>query len=64
VAIARSGQHFCSPSYCVVPCGGARIDPVKQHAENQKAVDGKERTHDVDQLECHSGSFSSRPWST
>ena len=29
------GNHFWSPSYCVVSCGGASLDIVKQYIENQ-----------------------------
>nr|WP_197708644.1 IS200/IS605 family transposase [Vibrio tapetis] len=29
------GNHFWSPSYCVVSCGGASLDVVKQYIENQ-----------------------------
>ena len=29
------GKHFWSPSYCVVSCGGASLDVVKQYIENQ-----------------------------
>ncbi|WP_232601884.1 IS200/IS605 family transposase [Photobacterium carnosum] len=31
------GNHFWSPSYCVVSCGGASLDVVKQYIENQSA---------------------------
>lgn len=30
------GNHFWSPSYCIVSCGGASLDVVKQYIENQK----------------------------
>lgn len=30
------GEHFWSPSYCVVSCGGAPLDIVKAYVENQK----------------------------
>jgi putative transposase len=29
------GNHFWSPSYCVVSCGGASLDVVKQYIEHQ-----------------------------
>lgn len=29
------GKHFWSPSYCVVSCGGASLDVVKQYIANQ-----------------------------
>lgn len=29
------GNHFWSPSYCVVSCGGASLDVVKQYIESQ-----------------------------
>jgi putative transposase len=29
------GNHFWSPSYCVVSCGGASLDVVKQYIANQ-----------------------------
>lgn len=29
------GQHFWSPSYCIVSCGGAPLDVVKAYVENQ-----------------------------
>ncbi len=31
------GNHFWSPSYCVVSCGGASLDVVKEYIENQSA---------------------------
>ena len=30
------GDHFWSPSYCVVSCGGAPLEIVKQYIENQR----------------------------
>lgn len=30
------GDHFWSPSYCVVSCGGAPLEVVKQYIENQR----------------------------
>ena len=30
------GNHFWSPSYCVVSCGGASLDVVKKYIENQQ----------------------------
>jgi putative transposase len=31
------GNRFWSPSYCVVSCGGAPLDMVKQYIENQRS---------------------------
>ena len=31
------GNHFWSPSYCVVPCGGATVEVTKQYIEEQNA---------------------------
>ncbi|WP_150148221.1 IS200/IS605 family transposase [Candidatus Enterovibrio escicola] len=31
------GNHFWSPSYCVVSCGGASLDVVKKYIESQNA---------------------------
>lgn len=30
------GNHFWSPSYCVVSCGGAPLDTVKEYVKNQR----------------------------
>lgn len=30
------GKHFWSPSYCVVSCGGASLDVVKNYINNQQ----------------------------
>ena len=30
------GDHFWSPSYCVVSCGGAPLEIIKQYIENQR----------------------------
>ena len=30
------GNHFWSPSYCVVSCGGASLEVVKSYIENQR----------------------------
>ena len=30
------GDHFWSPSYCVVSCGGAPLEIVRQYIENQR----------------------------
>lgn len=30
------GNHFWSPSYCVVSCGGASLDVVKKYIEDQR----------------------------
>ena len=32
---AIRGDHFWSPSYCVVSCGGAPLEVVKRYVENQ-----------------------------
>jgi putative transposase len=29
------GDHFWSPSYCAISCGGAPIETIKQYIENQ-----------------------------
>ena len=34
---ALRGEHFWSPSYCVVSCGGAPLEVVKAYVENQQA---------------------------
>jgi putative transposase len=31
------GKHFWSPSYCVVSCGGAPLDVVKQYILSQRS---------------------------
>lgn len=31
------GNHFWSPSYCAVSCGGASLDVVKEYINNQNA---------------------------
>lgn len=31
------GNHFWSPSYCVVSCGGASLDVVKEYINNQRS---------------------------
>ena len=31
------GSHFWSPSYCVVSCGGAPLDIVRQYISDQRA---------------------------
>ena len=31
------GNHFWSPSYCVVSCGGATLEVIKQYIEDQNA---------------------------
>jgi putative transposase len=31
------GNHFWSPSYCIVSCGGASLDIVKEYINNQNA---------------------------
>jgi putative transposase len=30
------GEHFWSPSYCAVSCGGAPLEIVKRYVENQR----------------------------
>ena len=30
------GEHFWSPSYCIVSCGGAPLETVKQYIEDQR----------------------------
>ena len=35
------GNHFCSPSYCVVSCGGAPLDVVKAYRPVQE-IDGSQ----------------------
>ncbi|MBT1162128.1 IS200/IS605 family transposase [Bifidobacterium sp. SO1] len=37
------GKHFWSPSYCVVSCGGAPLEIVKQYVENQQKPNRKYR---------------------
>ena len=32
------GDHFWSPSYCVVSCGGAPLDVIKRYVEQQSAA--------------------------
>lgn len=36
------GKQFWSPSYCVVSCGGASLDVVKQYIENQNTPQAKQ----------------------
>lgn len=36
------GNHFWSPSYCVVSCGGASLEVVKAYIDQQKAPPSKE----------------------
>ncbi|MDA8358856.1 MAG: IS200/IS605 family transposase [Actinomycetota bacterium] len=31
------GEHFWSPSYAVISCGGARLEKVRAYIENQQA---------------------------
>ena len=38
------GDHFWSPSYCVVSCGGAPLDIIKRYVEQQRAPDRKRRS--------------------
>jgi putative transposase len=37
------GDHFWSPSYCVVSCGGAPLDIIKKYVEQQRAPDRNRR---------------------
>ncbi len=37
VTKALRGDHFWSPSYAVVSCGGAPLDVVKAYVENQQS---------------------------
>ncbi len=37
VTRALRGDHFWSPSYAVVSCGGAPLDVVKAYVENQQS---------------------------
>lgn len=30
------GEHFWSPSYCVVSCGGAPLEVVKKYIQDQR----------------------------
>ena len=30
------GDHFWSPSYCVVSCGGASLKVIKEYIDNQR----------------------------
>jgi putative transposase len=30
------GKHFWSPSYCIVSCGGAPLEVVREYVENQR----------------------------
>ena len=34
------GDHFWSPSYCAVSCGGAPLDVVRRYVEQQRAENG------------------------
>jgi putative transposase len=34
------GDHFWSPSYCAVSCGGSPLDTVKRYVEQQRGVRG------------------------
>ena len=36
------GDHFWSPSYCVVSCGGAPLEVVSAYVENQRAPNRKQ----------------------
>lgn len=39
------GDHFWSPSYCVVSCGGAPLDVIKRYLEQQRAPDRKRKSN-------------------
>jgi putative transposase len=42
------GDHFWSPSYCVISTGGANLDTVKAYIEGQKTATrkaGRPKTH-------------------
>jgi len=34
------GDHFWSPSYCAVSCGGASLDVIKQYVQQQRGERG------------------------
>ena len=38
------GDHFWSPSYCVVSCGGAPLDVIRRYIEQQRSPDRKRRS--------------------
>jgi putative transposase len=39
------GKHLWSPSYCVVSCGGAPLDIVKEYVKNQRKPPSKRQVH-------------------
>lgn len=41
VTQALWGDHFWSPSYCAVSCGGAPLEIVKQYIQNQQKPNRK-----------------------
>ena len=41
VTKALWGDHFWSPSYCAVSCGGAPLEIVKQYIQNQQKPNRK-----------------------
>jgi putative transposase len=48
------GKHLWSPSYCVVSCGGAPLEIVKQYVKNQrKPPNEKQITHSKKITENH-----------
>lgn len=52
VTRAPWGDHFWSPSYAVVSCGGAPLEKVREHIDNQQAPNRrpgfrKRRGHDA-----------------
>jgi len=44
VARHLCGEHFWSPSYCVVSSGGAPLEIIKQYVEQQRTPDRKRRS--------------------
>lgn len=39
------GNHFWSPSYCIVSVGGASLETVKSYIENQRTPPTKRQVH-------------------
>lgn len=39
------GKHLWSPSYCVVSCGGAPLDIIKQYVKNQRKPPSEKQIH-------------------
>jgi putative transposase len=44
------GDHFWSPSYCVVSCGGAPLDVVKGYVEDQRKPSEKKAYRPVQEI--------------